>query len=505
MENERYYFPFNSQSLAHYMGSGCIKPGNYFSNKPKDLQDHYYNFLLLTTHFGTVHTDCCMEIILTQEEIKELIDIHNGLFLYGRPLPVSRIKGIYFNSQAQVEQTVANIRMSTAFIPKWLIHVTKGFDQIAVKLPPALLPTTESYIDQAKRFDQYLGGFSLLRLAGETYMNYSENYFSILAFFNEIIGQELEAANRIIDKRFWGIFTGSYGFHKIYPILNKEVTEEDVKALAQEENQSIRKDPVTHVIDLNRLDKNTYIAAVLNMYGTGMESRKKRIDELILSHFKDGIKAEKTEGIALCYGLNRGYTALQNQYSINNRYEAVKFQLDSQLDYYTIESLYQYAFYSRCSKAFTYIDEWCPKACQASPNHENEYRILDVTVIGKRKIRVLSKEYWEKLLPTFMQGQLLMEKKLPELFQELGKIIYKDTRAEVVEEFKYHITPMFAETQATYLSKNEVRKIVANTLKYNAKDLETLLNEARAKGLSIPSDITREELIVLLLIAPNQL
>ena len=104
-----------------------------------------------------------------------------------------------------------------------------------------------------------------------------------------------------------------------------------------------------------------------------------------------------------------------------------------------------------------------------------------------------------------MQGQLLMEKKLPELFQELGKIIYKDTRAEAAEEFKYHITPMFAETQATYLSKNEVRKIVANTLKYNAKDLETLLNEARTKGLSIPSDITREELIVLLLIAPNQL
>ena len=63
---------------------------------------------------------------------------------------------------------------------------------------------------------------------------------------------------------------------------------------------------------------------------------------------------------------------------------------------------------------------------------------------------------------------------------------------------------MLAETQAAYRSKNEVRKIVNNTLKYSTKDLETLKNEAQSKGISIPSDITREELIVLLVTTPIQ-
>ena len=456
MESRLYYLPVNSQSLAHYMGSACIKPGNYFTNKPKDLQDRYANYLLLTTHFGTIHTDCCLELVLTLQEAEELIDIHDGFFLYGRPLPISRIKGIYFTSQEQAERTITNICMSTAFVPKQLVHVAERFEPADMEQTalPDVLPSFEPYMDETKRFDQYLGGFALLRLAGESYMNYSENYFSVLAFFSEVIEQELEAAGHIVDKRFWGVFTGGYGFHKIYPILNKEVTEEDVNALAQEEHLTIRKNPITKVIDLNALDKNTYLAAVLYTYGIGIESKKKKIDELILSHFRNGIKTEKVEGIALCYGLNRGYTVLQNQYTAGNQCETVKFLLNSRLDYYTIESIYQYAFYSRRSKSiFDYIDNWCPKVFQPAPSHENEYRILDVTAVGKRKC---------------------------------------------------HTASMLAETQAAYRSKNEVRKIVNNTLKYSTKDLETLKNEAQSKGISIPSDITREELIVLLVTTPIQ-
>ena len=240
------------------MGSACIKPGNYFTNKPKDLQDRYANYLLLTTHFGTIHTDCCLELVLTLQEAEELIDIHGGFFLYRRPLPISRIKGIYFTSQEQAERTITNICMSTAFVPKQLVHVAERFEPADMEQTalPDVLPSFEPYMDETKRFDQYLGGFALLRLAGESYMNYSENYFSVLAFFSEVIEQELEAAGHIVDKRFWGVFTGGYGFHKIYPILNKEVTEEDVNALAQEEHLTIRKNPITKVIDLNALDKN---------------------------------------------------------------------------------------------------------------------------------------------------------------------------------------------------------------------------------------------------------
>ena len=53
------------------------------------------------------------------------------------------------------------------------------------------------------------------------------------------------------------------------------------------------------------------------------------------------------EGIALYYGYNRGYSVFSNSYGTSeDNKQVVKFLLDSQLDYYTIESVYQYVLTS---------------------------------------------------------------------------------------------------------------------------------------------------------------
>lgn len=62
---KNYYLPINSTSLAHYFGCACIKPSKYFENKQEDLQDKFNDFLLVTTHFGTTQTDCCLELVLS--------------------------------------------------------------------------------------------------------------------------------------------------------------------------------------------------------------------------------------------------------------------------------------------------------------------------------------------------------------------------------------------------------------------------------------------------------
>ena len=74
------YFPIYSTSLAHYFGSAIIKPAKYFTNKPHDIQDRYNQFLLFTNKFGTTETDCCLEIVLTDDETTGLIDVKNGWF-----------------------------------------------------------------------------------------------------------------------------------------------------------------------------------------------------------------------------------------------------------------------------------------------------------------------------------------------------------------------------------------------------------------------------------------
>ncbi len=45
----------------------------------------------------------------------------DGFYLLNGIIPISRIKKIYFQSKGQMEVTIGNIRISTAFVPKkWL-------------------------------------------------------------------------------------------------------------------------------------------------------------------------------------------------------------------------------------------------------------------------------------------------------------------------------------------------------------------------------------------------
>ena len=542
----KYYLPLSSVSLAHYFGCAIIMPAKYFKNKPEDIQDNFNEFLLVTTHFGTRQTDCCIELVLTKQEIEDLIDIKNGWFLYEKPLPISRICKIYFISKERKEQTITNINMGTAFVPHQLVEVVEGFDNSSsddFEKPKDIY--VNQYSDKIKTFDSDLGGLALMRLAGEEYMNYSENYFATLSFFNEKILHELEYAKekntRInLDTRYHGAFTGKSGFDKISWYLNKVIDENDVINIAKEERQTIHKDKITKIIDLNSLDKWTYTIAVLNTYGVGNESKKKKIDELILTNFKSDIKIGKSEGIALCYGINRGYTVFSNKYNLGKTEKNVKFQLNSQLDYYTIESLYQFVFNETISDSFPYLDSWCPKLKWSKISRKTDYKILDEIVIGKKKPKVLSKEYWTELFPTLLQTNKFIEKTLPQIFQELGEIIYEDVKNEFEEDYenklfyereeiekiktellaekkkveemhkanenqneysleKYDTKRIVSEPTITQESKLDVKSIIEQVLNYKEKNQTMLKNEAQRRGIKLPKGIKQDEIIMLLM------
>ena len=533
----KYYLPIGSTSLAHYFGGACIKPSKYFNNKPEDLQDKFNDFLLVTTKFGTRQTDCCLELVFTKQEINDLIDIKDGFYLYEKPLPITRIKKIYFTSKERKEQTITNINMSTAFVPDELVMVIdKGFDDIQTdKLEKPQDIHINSYEKEINTFNGSLGGLALMRLAGEEYMNYSENYFATLSLFNSVIQRDLEASKVSIDTRYCGVFTGDGGFQKIIPYLNKTIDETDIDRIAKEEKQTVRKEAISKIIDLNSLDKWTYTVAVLNTYGVGSESKKKKVDELILSNFKSNIKQGKSEGIALCYGINRGYSAFSNKYCLNQSEKVVKFQLNSQLDYYTIESLYQYVFNKVKSDDFPYLKEWCPKQKLSEISKKTDYKILDVIVIGKKKAKVLSKEYWANLLPSFLQSNKFTEKTLPQIYQELGEVVFNDAKDEIAEDYENQIaqkqeeieklkielqskktisvtdeykqqqeeqtTSMVVESTIPYSPKQDIKKIVEQIFGYQSKTMNMLKKEAKDRGIS--TEGKKEDIIMNLLITPN--
>lgn len=142
------------------------------------------------------------------------------------------------------------------------------------------------------------------------------------------------------------------------------------------------------------------------------------------------ITKEDLEEVALCYGLNRGYTAFANKYQA----VTVKFKLDSKVDYNTIESLYQYAFNEvEQSYNFPYLDSWIPEYPQSATLFDKGYRLFDKLIIdippvdSQRPVSEKDRkdEWWERAKKTFhMQNEealhklrLVIEQRIKQEFQ----------------------------------------------------------------------------------------
>lgn len=518
-----FYFPIQSTSLAHYLGAAIIKPAKYFVNKPHDLQDNYEDFLLLTTNVGTSETDCCLDIILTYDEEKELIDVHDGWFLYDvSPLPISRIRKILFADKEKRDTTITNIRMSTAYVPESLVEICEfAYNPSAnIHVPDNCCGVEKN--KEIMKYDRFLGALALMKTAGEPYMNYSPNYISTLSFFNSVIEEQLyKIKNFEIKKSFQGLFDNSKGFEYVLPYLDSKIDEQTLYKIAEENKQVIKKDKITRIIDINSFtDTWTYTIAILSTYGVGEEVRRKRIDGLIQSHFAS-IKKGKAEGVALCYGYNRGYSAFAKDYIIDENGERVsyKYKLESKLDYYTIESVFQYVFNDVVSSSFPYLDNWCPKLAICKPIRRNDYVVLDELVIGKRNPKVFSEEWWNGLLPKFNEfGRLANVLSL--FFKEICREMQEDIKEEQeeivtlyekrIDEYNKRIVDLtkklnqqnealnLPQQKTAYTNNTDNQSLEKRCVDFSKLKLSDLREMARKNGISIPSKAKKDEIIKLL-------
>lgn len=424
-----YYLPINSTSLAHYFVCACVKPAKYFENKPQDLQDRFRNALLLSSELGTNDTDCCIELVLTKDEERSLVPCGREFFLFPTPLPISRVKAIHFRAQRQLEQTLSNINMSAAFIPHSLAKVARFSDAVIDVVNVTDKPVDKDYSEQLVIFDRILGALALMKTAKEPYMNYSENYASTLSFFNALVRNDLEKQGRQINEKFFGLFSRSGNFVKFIPYLEKKITKEDLDQIAAENNQRIERS-YTKAINYDKLSGITYAFAILQSYGVGGEAATKKIDGLISNNFEE-LKDGKAEGIALYYGYNRGYSVFSNCYGTQEiGRQNVKYLLESQLDYYTIESVYQFAFYGNTtSSQFPYIDAWCPRKNQR-PKRKTDYMVLDTAFIGKKKPTVFSKEYLLGFLAEIKTFDFITTP-IGSLVEQIRNRVANDTKEEI--------------------------------------------------------------------------
>lgn len=429
-----YFLPIDPTSLAHYYGCACIKAARYFNNKPQDIQDKYKDFLLLTDKRGTKETSCCLELIVTDNEVQDLIRISDGWYLLDtKPLPITRVKKIYFSKKEILENTITNITMSTAYIPSKLVELCQFDDNSTqdIHVPEDCQPTDQSV--KIKQFDRFLGALALMRLAHEPYMNYSQDYIKTLSFFNSKIANQLAINKNTFKNVYQGIFDNTNGFEKILPYINDVVNETILDKVAEENNQKIIKDRITKKINIDAInDTWTYTIAILQSYGVGDESRKMRVDGLISSNFTD-LKEGKREGVALCYGYNRGYSAFTKSY--NN--VAVKYKFESLLDYYTVESVYQYVFNEGViSSELEYLDSWCTKLNPSKPKKSTDYIILDELIIGKKKPSLFSQEWWNGFSPKFEKAYSILAKPILDMVKNIVETeMYSDIQESLQEKY----------------------------------------------------------------------
>jgi hypothetical protein len=418
MSEDSYYLSIQSTSLAHYIRKALILPSRFYEKRPSDMQTIESDYLILSKDKFLNNSNCAIKIILNKDEIKNLEDTQNkNVFLYKYPIPISRIKKIFFLDETQKLKTIDNIQRGEGFISEQLIEVVNS-EKISIEIKIDNYKYDKELEEKIKKYHHILGGLAFVRYRQDG--NYSENYFSILSHFNGSI----EKKNRFSG--YDGAFTHKGKvWNKLSPLIYENISEDDVKRYAKEEDITIEKSNGVFKYENINNKTITYKLAILNTYGEKSSNRKKTND-LIFDCKNEKIPKDIEEGISLIYGINNGYSSFRNQYDK----KIVKFKMDSLLDYYTIESVFQYAINNKKdNEKFEYIDNIGIKKEKTFNKLYKTYHILDETIITNDETIISKIKAW--INDNFF---LELERYIDNLFDENKKL--ENNKVELEKSIK---------------------------------------------------------------------
>ncbi len=413
MKKNTYYFPLSSVCLSHYIASALISPAKYYLNRPEDVQSYFGNHLLLSKNKWTSKTDCSIEIILTDEEVDVLIDISNNFYILQKPLPISRIIKVWFLNIEQKSTTLFNINAGAGYVLDDIASV-EIIECSFIDSPHWEYSKEEiEYDEKIKKFDIILGGLAFMKVADTSYYNYSDNYFYTLGYFNSVVRSEsLNNWPSLATDKYHGLFTKKESPWKNWlSYIYKEFEMSDIEYLADIAGFKIAKKFGMLQLDSISPSSHIYEIATLAIYG---ENKSKSTDDLVHDINKGVIQYDKKEDVSIVYGLKTGYNKLRNEYKSNDYNSVVKYKMESKLDYYTIESVYNFVFNGgKESHSFPYIDNICPtKRVKNNAIGSRVYYIIDECIVSKKK-SLLEECYSELSKLLYPELQNIFQKVLP--------------------------------------------------------------------------------------------
>lgn len=382
----KFFVQINAHTLSHILVSGCIRPVCLIKNRESDIQNIYPDFVLLSSKKWSEETNCSLEVILTKSEVESLRNINEDYYLFDSIIPFSRVLDIFFTDKEKSADVIWNIESGSGFVPDRLIHIQdKNKEEIS-----SCEISIDGTVNDAKklniiynRFNRTMGGFAFFRTAlydlKDLNINFPVNYFVSLGIYNESIKQLCDDLQLKLPNVFNEILNNE---NVISHFIGKEISTEIVQEVAKKEQISIDLKFGNIQIDSLAVDTLSFTLAVLQTYG---KSKSKSVEDLLAVLFEK-LEPIKREEIALIFGLNTGYEELLNYYKLKDRNYNVKFDFESKLDYYIVETLYERSN-QRKSSNFKFLDDNHNFAKDADIIGSDylSYKILDSKIITKRK------------------------------------------------------------------------------------------------------------------------
>ena len=399
----------NYANIYPYFDRGLLLASKYFLKDEKtefDLQSKFPDFLVLTKNIvvESKKNQLFIDIILTEDEVKNLISSTTpGIFFYDKPIPVSRVKTIYYSENQPINKVLKIIDAGGAsFIPNSLIEQLPVNTSIIDKFEFEVVSNID-FNREIVHYDKLMGMFSFMKntnLFYGIYSNYSSNYFLALSIINQDVKKYINISNenpyiksfeKIINNREQESASKQHLISSLYDpnvLINKNFLKDFIEKYKNEVEDSISElenilkkidDPLakTEYLDLLAKDKNLKIffqVAYIASYGDKIGNSK-----LILKNtLAKEVPYSQAEIILAFLGLYFGYRSLNPVDTIQtnsgelahiiNKNENIKFRLNSRLDYITIESIYQFTFNGRNDNTiFDYI---------VAPDFSYDYSVL---------------------------------------------------------------------------------------------------------------------------------
>lgn len=404
ISQETLFIQLKASNLAYYFNYGVIYPlaleeSEIYKNenRKKDLFTQYSEYIILSPAIinSFEDDDILVEIFTKNLKIKS---IDNSTLSYiGEPIPISRIKNIYFKTVITQNTFISSVKtFPDSFIQEQLClsspmsYPIQKEDLSKIELPHNLDLVEWQII--LRKFDKIMGMFSFMKNAGvffseidNSYQEYTPNYFCALSIINSTVKTqstkdlgyyryilfpfEIEASTvqRVLFRQIMDSIHDDLSFD--LKLANKIIQEALASHLATvdeekelklildyfkklEQHQIAYKD----LLMVEIIRKNYPVLALLFLSKFSNKSRQHTDKQAVRNTFilhEAQFDKSLTEYLLGVLGLYYGYKTMIKQdtnlstsdstfATISEQLQSIKFRLTSPLDRITIESIFNF-------------------------------------------------------------------------------------------------------------------------------------------------------------------